>query len=108
MKAVVRCHKFPLPPDGRYHYYISLSPGRELLPLEVDSTLKTTASACKQDRVVYEWRTQHYMGYLQGFDDVEEQRPRTILWEEDGTLTVLSQGGVVAQYQIKSADDGTH
>jgi len=102
--AEVRCHWMPAAMDGRYHYYLSFEPKREFRPISEDSyvTVKISASAVKNDQVVYTWKTEHYVGYLQGFDGVDERRPSSIQWETDGTVVLLSQRGIAGKYEFRN------
>ncbi len=103
LQAVIRCHSVPTLMDGREHYYLAFEPERDFRPIaDADSvTVKTSASAVKNDQVVYEWKKKHYVGYLQGFDDLGKRRPSSVQWEADGTVTLLSQDGIAGQYEFK-------
>lgn len=96
----MRCHTLgSLEP--RHHYYLRFTPELTFRPLLGDVTVKAGASAVKTDRVVNEWKTEHYVGYLQALDSVEARRPSSLRWEEDGTVTLLSQKGIAGRYEFK-------
>jgi hypothetical protein len=105
VKATVRCHFLPCVMDGRYHYYLSFAPKQEFRPIPTDVTVKTSASAVKSDSVTQDWKTRHCVGYLQGFDDVDERRPSSIEWEQDGTVSLLSREGTAGRYEFKKPAD---
>jgi hypothetical protein len=98
--AKVRCHWLPAFPDGRYHYYLSFDPPVAFRPIPSDTTLKPSASSVKDDRVIYDWATTHYMGYLQGFDELSDRAPRSIEWIGE-RVVVRSQDGVVGEYELQ-------
>jgi hypothetical protein len=98
--AEVRCHTLgSLEP--RHHYYLRFIPEQTFRPLSGDVTVKTSASAVKNDRVVDEWNMEHYVGYLQSMDSVEARCPSSVRWEEDGSVTLLSKKGIAGRYELK-------
>jgi hypothetical protein len=89
-RALVRCHRVPTMADPRYHYYLSFDPSVEFRPVECDSTLKWGASAVNNERATFDWAATHYLGYLQGLDNVDERGPSVIEWQE-GRVVVRSR-----------------
>jgi hypothetical protein len=98
--ATVRCFWVPTLADHRYHYYLTFDPPVSFRPEEIGSTLKAGASAVNNDRVKHNWATRHYMGYLPGFDNMEERQPEAIEWGQD-EITVKSRQGIAGRYRIK-------
>jgi hypothetical protein len=100
-RAVVRCHRIPTPlADARYHYYLAFEPPIAFRPVSTPSTLKLEASAVKNDHVVFDWATDHYIGYLQGVDDVDGRRPSRIEWAGEKVI-VRSEDGIAGEFEMR-------
>jgi hypothetical protein len=78
-----------------------IEPQAEFRPVESRSTLKPGGSAAKPwARVRHDWATHHYIGYLQGFDSVEERQPSQITISGN-EIIVWSREGLVGRYEVR-------
>lgn len=100
-RAVVRCHFVPTLGDGRYHYYLAFDPPAEFrLRTEGEFGLKGGPSAVKADRSSDGWATSHFIGYLQGFDGVDDRGPSSIEWDGKQVI-VRSREGVACEVEMR-------
>lgn len=100
-RAVVSCHFVPTAMDGRYHYYLTFDPPVEFrIRFAGGSTLKDGPSASKDDRVTDGWATTHFIGYLQGFDGVDDRGPSSIEWQGN-RVVVHGREGVVCEVELR-------
>jgi hypothetical protein len=100
-RAVVRCHCVPTLADARYHYYLAFDPPVEFrVRPDGEFGLKGGPSAVKPDRVSDGWATTHFIGYLQGFDGVDDRGPSSIEWH--GTRVVVrSREGIACEVELR-------
>lgn len=86
--------------DTRYYYYVEFKPARKFRLAETGSALKCASGTDCTVKLSYDWADKHYIGYLQGMDDVADRMPSSVIWK-DGEIILLSIDGTVCVLEIE-------